>query len=81
MKARGYRGIGNVFLAFFRLALRTLTFLGFYINYNRKAKSFTFRRGSEVSQVLLVLTGECESGSRFGGCITHNQEYTIIPIV
>ena len=37
-------------LAFFWLALRTLTFLGFYMNYNKEAKSLTFWRGSEVSQ-------------------------------
>ena len=38
-------------LVFFWLALRTLTFWGFYMNYNKEAKSLTFRRGSEVSQV------------------------------
>ena len=43
---RIYKG----FLAFFWLALRTLTFWGFYMNYNKEAKSLTFRRGSEVSQ-------------------------------
>ena len=37
-------------LAFFWLALRT-NVLGFYMNYNEEAKSLTFRRGSEVSQV------------------------------
>ena len=41
------------FWAFFWLALRTLTFGGFYMNYNMEAKSLTFRRGSEVSQVLV----------------------------
>ena len=41
------------FLAFFWLDLRTLTFLGFYISYNKEANSLTFRRGSEVSQGLL----------------------------
>ena len=43
------------FWAFFWLALRTLTFGGFYMNYNMEAKSLTFRRGSEVSQVLVFL--------------------------
>ena len=38
-------------LVFFWLALRTLTFWGFYMNYNKEAKSLTLRRGSEVSQV------------------------------
>ena len=37
-------------LVFFWLALRT-NFLGVYMNYNKEAKSLTFRRGSEVSQV------------------------------
>ena len=37
-------------MAFFWLALRTLTFLGFFLNWNKEAKSLTFRRGSEVSQ-------------------------------
>ena len=39
-------------LAFFWLALRTLIFLGFYMNHNMEAKSLTFWRGSEVSQGL-----------------------------
>ena len=34
---------------------RTLTFLGFYMNYNKWAKSLTFRRGSEVGQESLSL--------------------------
>ena len=37
-------------LAFFWLARRTFNFFGFYMNYNKEAKSLTFRRGSEVSQ-------------------------------
>ena len=47
-------------MAFFLLALRTFTLnLGFYIiNYNKEAKSLTFRRGSAVSQVKRkVLSG------------------------
>ena len=39
--------------AFFWLALRTLTFGGFYMNCSKEAKSLTFRRGSEVSQETL----------------------------
>ena len=39
-----------VFLAFFWLALRTLTFWVFYMNYDKEAKSLTFRRVSEVRQ-------------------------------
>ena len=58
-------------LAFFWLALRTLTFWGFYMNYNKGAKSLTFwgfcmntnkgaksltvRRGSEVSQAIMPI--------------------------
>ena len=38
---------------FFWLALRTLTFLGFYMNCNKEAKSLIFWRGSEVSQVMV----------------------------
>ena len=34
-------------------------FLGFYMNYNKEAKSLTFRRGSEVSQVLLTASELC----------------------
>ena len=41
-------------LAFFWLALRTLIF-GASINYAKEAKSLTFRRGSEVSKVMLIL--------------------------
>ena len=40
-------------MAFFWLALRALTFgvfRVFYMNYNKEAKSLSFRRGSEVSQ-------------------------------
>ena len=33
-----------------------LNFLGFYMNYNKKAKSLTFRRGSEVSQVIIAIS-------------------------
>ena len=46
----GIHRVMNNYFAFFWLALRTLTFLGFYINYNKAAESLTFRRGSEVSQ-------------------------------
>ena len=44
--------------AFFWLALRTLTFLGFYMNYNKEAKSLNFRRGSEVSQVQSIANAQ-----------------------
>ena len=40
-----------IVLAFFWLALKT-TFLGFYMSQNKEAKSLTFRRGAEVSQVV-----------------------------
>ena len=37
------------------LALSTLTlFLGFYMNHNKEAKSLSFRKGSEVSQVCIL---------------------------
>ena len=42
-------------LAFFWLALRTLTFWVSIINYNKEAKSLTVRRGSEVSQEDITL--------------------------
>ena len=41
----------QLILAFFWLAFRTLTFVGFYMNYNKATKSLTFCRASEVSQV------------------------------
>ena len=37
-------------LAFFCLALRTLTSWGFYIKYKKEAKGLTRRMGAEVSQ-------------------------------
>ena len=43
-------------LPFFWLALRTLTFGGSHMNYNKVAKSLTFGRGSEVSQDSLLST-------------------------
>ena len=42
--------------------LRALTFLGFYMNYNKEAKSLTFRRGSEVSQGYRVSGSGCTWG-------------------
>ena len=35
--------------------LLDFNFLGFYMNYNKEAKSLTFRRGSEVSQALFTV--------------------------
>ena len=42
-------------LAFFWLALWTLTFWVSLCLYNKEAKSLTFRRGSEVSQVRVSI--------------------------
>ena len=44
--------MNNIFLAFIWLALRT-NLLGLYMNYDKEAKSLTFGRGSEGSQVLV----------------------------
>ena len=53
---RVYEDLG--ILAFFWLALRSLTLIsGFYMNYNKEAKSLSFRRGSEVSQGMFRVYG------------------------
>ena len=52
------------YLAFFWLALRTLTFSFFYMNYIKEAKSLTFRRGSEVSQVYKLYKPWCPRCNR-----------------
>ena len=46
------------------MALRTLTFWGFYMNHSKDAKSLAFWRGSEDSQVKEAVYG-FEAG--FGG--------------
>ena len=53
----------GVLSGFLGLALRTLTFLGFCMNYTKEAKSLTFRRGSEVSQGFL--TGKSKTSKLF----------------
>ena len=42
-RLQGFTVLGT-HLAFFCLALRTLTVWGFYVNHNKEAKSLTFRR-------------------------------------
>ena len=39
-----------MFLGFLLVGSSDFTCLGFYMNYNKEAKSLTFRRGSKVSQ-------------------------------
>ena len=38
-----------MFLGFLLVGSSDFTCLGFYMNYNKEAKSLTFRRGSEVT--------------------------------
>ena len=42
-----------MFLGVLLVGSLDFNFWGFYMNYNEAAKSLTFRRGSEVSQVYL----------------------------